>query len=106
MRHDPDFSAKQFINPFEFLEEQFNWAFPKNATRRSTCAIIMAAESLFFAPLREEKIRKVLPEGASAANTILGDLRRNRDNEFYLMLAELGSPSTLPPSRKTSQLAA
>jgi hypothetical protein len=46
------------------------------------------SESLFFAPPREEKIRKVLPEGTSAADAVLGELRRRRDDEFYLMLAE------------------
>jgi len=65
------------------------------------------SESLFLAPPHEEIIRKILPGGALAAETVMSDLRRRRDDEFYLMMAESTGPSmTVPPSRETSQVAA
>jgi hypothetical protein len=97
----------KLVNPFDFLEDQFNWAFLETPPGEALAQLSRRySESLFFAPPREEKIRKALPEGASAAHIILGDLRRHRDNEFYLMLAELDPSSTLRPCRETSQLAA
>jgi hypothetical protein len=96
------------MKPFDFLEEQFKWAFAE--TRPGEALAILAtrySESLFIVPPHEETIRKVLPGGAPTAGVILGDLRRRRDDEFYLMMAESTGPSTtVPPSRETSQLAA
>jgi len=47
-----------------------------------------------------------LPAGAAAAEPILSDLRKARDEEFYIMLAEHEDGRGSVASKDTTQLAA
>jgi hypothetical protein len=64
----------------------------------------MAADSVFFAPPEERSIRKLLPQGAPAADTILVELRKTRDEEFYVMLAEADDVMTAVPSEDRTKV--
>ena len=51
-------------------------------------------------------MNKVLPAGPAAAEPILCDLRKARDDEFYLMLAEAEEYAGAGASEDTTKLAA
>ena len=72
--------------PFDFLKPEFDSRRPKSA-RLSRLAQRFPT-LLFFAPPSTSPIKKVLPGGGALGELILPDLRRARDEEFYLMLAE------------------
>lgn len=75
--------------PFDFLKPEFDWAFAKTAPGEALSKLSERfSESLLFATPVHHEIKKALPAGAAAAEPILRDLRKERDDEFYLMLAE------------------
>ena len=75
--------------PMEYLRPEFDWAFADTDWGQALAALSRRfTASLFFAPPTERLIRKPLPLGASAAEPILFELRKARDDEFYLMVAE------------------
>jgi hypothetical protein len=95
--------------PFDFLKEEFEWAWSN--TEKGTALAKLArrhAESLFFAPPTVESFRKAVnPDAWPTAAEIVGeDLRRKRNAEFYLMLAELQGLPKVEPNREMSELAA
>jgi hypothetical protein len=92
-------------SPFRFLAPDFDWAFaetePGEALRRLSQRY---SDSVFFAPPTDLRIRKLLPLGALAAEPLLADLRRARDEEFYLMLAEANGVTEAVPSEDRTKL--
>lgn len=97
---------EKIARPFDFLKPEFDWAFSKTTSGYALAELANRfSESLFFAPPTAHAIRKVLPPGAAAAEPILGDLRKARDEEFYLMLAELEDQRPMP-IEATTKLAA
>lgn len=95
--------------PFDFLLEEFKWAFSE--TRPGEALSRLAdrfSESLQFDPPHSEEMRKILPVGPAASELVLSDLRRRRDEEFYLMLADTwgGAPKRVEPSLDMTRLAA
>jgi hypothetical protein len=91
--------------PFEFLKSDFDWAWQKIEFERIEAGRVLSllssrySESVFFTPPSEERIR-------TTAEFALAELRRRRDEEFYLMLADLMGEPTIPPSKDISELAA
>jgi hypothetical protein len=93
--------------PFEFLRVEFDWALSETAPGEALSALARRySESLFFAPPQEERIRRVLSEDPAATDAVIEDLRRRRDEEFKLMIAELWGRPQIVARRDTLQLAA
>jgi hypothetical protein len=77
-------------DPFAFLAQQFDWALAETQAGEALSSLSQRfADSMFIAPPQGHQVRKVLPQSASVGSAILADLRRERDEEFYLMLAEM-----------------
>ena len=93
--------------PFGLLKPEFDWAFANTEPNEALAKLSERfSESLFFAPPSHQAMKKLLPEGPTAAEQILSDLRRSRDEEFYLMLAEAGGGRNVPPTEDITRLAA
>jgi hypothetical protein len=93
--------------PFKFLKSEFDWAFSSTAKGEALAALSCKfSQSLFFAPPSLTEMKKVLPTGPTAAEQILSDLRKFRDEEFYLMVAELENEPGPVPSEDSTRLAA
>ncbi len=99
----------EISTPFNFLNPEFDWAFANTEPGEALGKLAQRfSESLFFAPPTMTATKKVLPVGPPGAELILSDLRKSRDEDFYLMLAEaanLGGEPTVPRSRDISEIA-
>ena len=91
--------------PFNFLKPEFDWAFADTEPGEALGKLAQRfSESLFFAPPTTIATRKVLPVGGAGAELVLSDLRKSRDEEFYLMLAEARGQPDPVPSEDTTKL--
>jgi len=83
----------QISVPFDFLKREYDWALTETKPGDALEKLAQRfSESLFFAPPTSTSVKNVLPTGdnvgAAVGELILPDLRKARDHEFYLMLAE------------------
>lgn len=75
--------------PFDFLAKEFDWAVSDTSPGGALEALAdRFAGSLRFVPPTVSQWRKALPRGDAAERPILNYLRRLRDDEFDLMVAE------------------
>lgn len=90
-------------DPYSFLKPEFDWAFSNTEPDEALGKLAQRfSESLFFAPPVVTSTKKVLPTGGAGAELVLSDLRKSRDEEFYLMLAESrGKPDPVPSEDTT-----
>ena len=90
-------------DPFNFLKPEFDWAFSNTEPNEALEKLAQRfSKSLFFAPPAVTAARKVLPIGGAGAELVLTDLRKSRDEDFYLMLAESrGQPDPVPSEDTT-----
>jgi hypothetical protein len=96
-------------NPFQLLQQEFEWGWTNTAPGEALRALAERhSQSLFFAPPDEEFIRKSLrfDAGSAAAERLIEELRRRRDEEFWSLLSEATGESKVEPSREIAQLAA
>src|SRR3984893_4175012 len=86
----------------------FDWALSQTPRGEALSRLASRySESLFFAPPEETAIRHILPRGSPAAiDAVLDELRRRRDAEFNLMIAEHWGQSKVVDRRETLELAA
>ncbi len=93
-------------DPFAFLAQQFDWALAETEAGEGLSGLSQRfTDSMFFAPPQGHKVRRVLPQGATmAGSSILADLRKERDDEFYLMLAETTTVGELLSSDDRARL--
>jgi hypothetical protein len=100
---DQEAQSDTVDSPFVFLAPQFDWAFSETAPGEGLPRLSQRfSESVFFAPPEDRSIRKLLPLGTPAADLILVELGKARDEEFYLMLAEAdGIMATVPSEDRT-----
>ena len=90
-------------SPFNFLAPEFDWAFAETEPGAALAKLSQRFNgSIFVAPPAETSIKKLLPIGSLAAEQVLVDLRRSRDEEFYLMLAEADTEAA--PSEDRTKL--
>ena len=92
--------------PFNFLLPEFDWAASDKSGEALSKLAQRFSESLFFAPPTLQPIRKVLPPAPIAAEPILSDLRKSRDEDFFLMLAEAEEAEEAIPSDGRDRLLA
>ncbi|MDE2163674.1 MAG: hypothetical protein KGJ53_10975 [Alphaproteobacteria bacterium] len=98
---------ERLTSPFEFLKQEFDWAFAETESGEALGALANRfSESLSFATPTSRVVKKVLPTGPSAADAILSELRKARDDEFYLMLAEYEDGKSGIACEDTTRLAA
>jgi hypothetical protein len=91
--------------PMEFLRSDFEWAFTKTDSGQALTGLShRLTASLFCAPPADRLIRKPLPLGVSAAEPISFELRKARDDEFYLMIAECIDAHALVASEDRTKL--
>lgn len=91
-------------NPFSFLKPEFDWAFANTEPDEALAKLAQRfSESLFFAPPNVTATRKVLPVGGAGAELVLSDLRKSRDEDFYLMMAEARGQADPVPSEDTTR---
>jgi hypothetical protein len=93
----------KLAKPFEFLKPDFDWAWEKIEVEKIEAGRVLNllaaryAESIFFTPPSEERVR-------TTADFALAELRRRRDEEFYSMLADLMGQPTILASKDISEL--
>jgi hypothetical protein len=90
--------------PFNFLLPEFESAASDKSGEALSNLAQRFSESLFFAPPQQKVIREVLP---ITAESVLTEVRKARDHDFYLMLAEAEEDEgALPSDDRASLLAA
>jgi hypothetical protein len=93
--------------PFTFLASEFDRVIAETEAGEALGSLSRRFfDSIFFAPPQGHQIRKVLPLAAMAASSILVDLRKERDEEFYVMLAEAMEVSEAVSSEDRTKLLA
>jgi hypothetical protein len=92
-------------SPFTFLATEFDWAIVETRAGEALSSLSQRfSDSIFFAPPQGRQIKRLLPLAATGANSILVDLRKERDEEFYLMLAEAAEVREPVPSEDRTKL--
>jgi hypothetical protein len=97
----------QISAPFDFLKHEFDWALAETSPGYALGTLAQRySDSLFFAPPTFADIKKLIPSDVEpvVGELILPDLRKARDAEFYLMLAEQERQRDLGPSQDTTML--
>jgi hypothetical protein len=81
---------QQIECPFDFLKEEFEWSFKETAPGDALKVLASKfSESIFFEPPRPEPtVRKAVPHGVLTPQPVLDELRRVRDQDFFVLLAE------------------
>jgi hypothetical protein len=93
---------ERLSSPFGFLGPEFDWAFASAPAGEALSALSLRfSESLFCAPPEDRLIKKL---AASTVDSVLVDLRKARDDDFYLMLAEAGRIAEAAPSEDRTKL--